>query len=67
MTINPIMHCLPLLGEDHVVLVDHILDSIGGSQHLLPVLLSIHLDPTDLGPMGSPLLFSIIHLKREEC
>ena len=32
-------------------------------QHLLLILLSIHLNLMDLGPMGSPFLFCIVHLE----
>ena len=62
-TVNMIMGCLPLLGEDHIVLQDCILNLIGGQQHLLVVLLGIHLDPTNLGSMSSPLMFSIVNLE----
>ena len=64
MAIDAIMCCLPLLGANHVVLLDHVLDPIGRGQDLLMVLLGICLDTTDLGSMSSPFCFSIIHLKR---
>ena len=64
MAIDAIMCCLPLLGANHVVLLDHVLDPIGRGQDLLTVLLGICLDTTDLGSMSSPFCFSIIHLKR---
>ena len=65
-TIDAVMHCLPLLGEDDVVFLDCVLDNIGCSQQLLSVLLGIHFNLTDLSPMGSPLSFSIVHLKETE-
>ena len=61
-----LMHCLPLLGEDYVVLLDGVLNDVGCGQHLLSVLLGIRLDPLDLGSMGSPLHLSIIHLQEIE-
>ena len=64
-TVNTVMHCLPLLREDDVLL-NGILDHIGRCQYLLSILLSISLDTTDLCRMGSPLHFSIVHL-RDEC
>ena len=63
-TVNPIMHHLPLPGKDDVVLQDYILDPVHGQQHLLIVLLGIHLDLTDLGPMGSPLLLCVVNLEK---
>ena len=56
------MHHLPLLGEDDVVLLNGILDHVGGCQHLLSMLLGIGLDTMDLCCMGSPLHLGIIHL-----
>ena len=57
------MCCLPLLGEDYIVLLDSILDDISGGQHLLSILLGICLDPSDLGSVGSPLHLGIVHLQ----
>ena len=54
--INALVHHLPLLRKDHV----------GRGQDLLLVFLGICLDLTDLGSMGSPLMFSIVHLKEIE-
>ena len=62
MMVDLIMCRLPLLGEDDVVLLYSILDHIGHHQHLLLILLSIHLDSTNLGCMGPPLHLSIVHL-----
>ena len=62
MTVNVIMHHLPLLGEDEVVLLDGILDHVGRCQYLLAILLSIRFDPTNLGCMGPPFYFHIVHL-----
>ena len=61
--VDPIMGHFPLLGEDDVVLLDCVLNSIGSGQDLLMVLFSVCLDPMDLGPMGSPLLFSTVYLE----
>ena len=66
MTINAIVCRLPLLGEDHIVLFNHVLDPVGSSQDLLTVLLSIRLNLTDLGPVGPLLPFSIVHLKERK-
>ena len=66
MTVDAIVCHLPFLGEDDVVLLDGILDDVGHSQHLLLILLGIRLDLTNLGCMGSPLPFSIVHLKEIE-
>ena len=60
--IDMVMCHLPFLGEDDVVLLDGILDYIGGRQHLLSMLLGIGLNMTNLCHMGSPLHLSIIHL-----
>ena len=64
--INPVMHCLPLLGKDDVILLNGVLDHIGSGQHLLSMLLSVCLNPTDLGSVGSPLHLCIIYLKEVE-
>ena len=61
--VDTIMGHLPLLGEDHAVLQDHVLNLIGGRQHLLVVLLGICLNPINLGSMSSPLMFSIVDLE----
>ena len=60
------MCCLPLLGEDDVVLLNGVLDHIGCCKDLLTMLLSIGLDMTNLCCMGSPFHFSIVDL-RDEC
>ena len=65
-TIDAFVRRLPLLREDNVVLLNGVLNDIGRRQHLLPVLFSIHLDLMDLGPMGSLLHLSVIHLQEEE-
>ena len=64
--VNAIMHCLPLLREDDVVLLDGVLDHVGHCQDILPVLLSICFNLTNLHLMGSPLYFGIVHLKEIE-
>ena len=64
--VDPVMGCLPLFGGDHVVLLDGVLNNVGSGQHLLSVLLGVHLDPTDLGSMGSPFYLCIIHLQEME-
>ena len=53
---------LPLLAEDHVVLLDGIFDHVGRGQDLLMMLLGVGLDTTNLCCMSSPFHFSIIHL-----
>ena len=63
--VDAIVHHLPLLSKDDVILLNHVLNNIGCGQDLLAILLSICLNPMDLGPMGSLLLFSIVHLERE--
>ena len=65
-TVDTVVCCLPLLGEDDVVLLDGVLDYVGRRQHLLSMLLGVHLDTMDLCHMGSPLHLSIVHL-RDEC
>ena len=60
------MRHLPLLAEDHIVLLDGVFNRVGSRQDLLVMLLGISLDMTDLCRMGSPLHFSIIHLQ-DEC
>ena len=62
MTVDMIMCCLPLLGEDDVVLLNDVLDHIGRCQHLLLMLLGVGLNMMDLCRMGSPLHLSIVHL-----
>ena len=66
MTIDVILGHFPFLGEDHIVLLDCVLDHVGSGKYLLTVLLSICLDLMDLGPMGSPLPFSIVRLEKRE-
>ena len=61
--VDTIVRHLPLLREDDVVLLDGILDHIGGCQHLLSMLLSVSLNTMDLCRMGSPLHLSIVNLK----
>ena len=63
--VDPVMRHLPLLGKDDVVLLDSMLDYVGHCQHLLTVLLSICLNPMDLGCVGSPFHLSIIHLQEK--
>ena len=60
--VDMVMNPLPLLGEDHVILLDGVLDHVGRSQHLLLMFLGVGLDTTNLCHMGSPLHLSIIHL-----
>ena len=52
----------PLPGEDHVVLLNGVLDHVDGRQYFLSMFLGISLDMMDLCRMGSPLHLSIIHL-----
>ena len=61
-TVNTVVSRLPLLPEDHVVLLDGVFDGIGRCQNLLTMLLGVGLDTTDLCHMGSPFYLSIIHL-----
>ena len=63
-TVDTVMHHLPLLPEDHVVLLDGVLNGVGSHQDLLTMLLSVSLDTMDLCCMGSPFYLSIVHLKR---
>ena len=63
MAINVLVCHLPLLGEDDIVILNGILDHLGCGQCLLSILLSIHLDPADLGSMGSPFYLCIVHLQ----
>ena len=60
--VDLIMSQLPLLGEDLIVCQNGLFNLVGGTQNLLLILLSIHLDPSDLGTIGSPLLFGTIRL-----
>ena len=60
--VNMIMCRLPLSGEDDVVLLDGVLDYVGGRQYLLSMLLSVSLNTMNLCCMGSPLHLSIVHL-----
>ena len=57
---------LPLLREDHVVLLNGVLDDIDCGQHFLLILLSVCLDPMDLSPVGSPFYLHIVHLQEME-
>ena len=61
-TVDTIVCRLPLLREDDIVLLNGILDHVGGGQHLLLMLFSVGLNAMDLCHMGSPLHLSIIHL-----
>ena len=61
-TVDTVVHHLPLLPEDHVVLLDGVFDGVGRHQDLLTMLLGVSLDTTNLCRMGSPLHLSIIHL-----
>ena len=61
-TVDTVVCCFPLPGEDDVVLFDGVLDHVGGRQNLLSMLFGVGLDTTDLSRMGSPLYFSIVHL-----
>ena len=61
-TVYTIVCRLPLLTEDHVVLLDGIFDRVGSTQNLLTVLLGVSLDTMNLSRMGSPFHLSIIHL-----
>ena len=60
--VDPLVCHLPLLSEDDVVFLDGVLDHVGHCQNLLMVLLGICFDMTNLGHMGSPFHFSIVHL-----
>ena len=63
-TVDMVVCCLPLLGEDDVILLNSVLDHIGHCQHLLSMLLGVGLDTTNLCRMGSPLYLGIVHLKK---
>ena len=56
------MRRLPLLPEDHVVLLDRVFNGVGRCQDLLTMLLGVGLDTTNLCRMGSPFYLSIVHL-----
>ena len=62
MMIDLIMGQFPLLSKDLVVLQDHLLNLVGSGQDLLSVFLSVCLNPSDLGAMGSPLNFHVVYL-----
>ena len=62
--VDMVVCCLPLLGEDDVILLNSVLDHIGHCQHLLSMLLGVGLDTTNLCRMGSPLYLGIVHLKK---
>ena len=62
MIVDVVVHCLPFLSEDHVVLLDRIFDGVGHGENLLTMFLSIGLDTTNLCRMSSPFHLGIIHL-----
>ena len=64
--VNPVMGRLPLLGENHVVLLNGVLDNVGRSQNFLSVLLGIRFDLMDLGSVGPPFHLCIVHLQEVE-
>ena len=64
--VDPVMGHLPLFGEDHVVLLNGVLDHIGHGQHFLLILLGIRFNPTDLGSVGSPFHLCVVHLQETE-
>ena len=61
--IDVLMRRLPFLREDHIILLNCVLDNVGCGQNLLSILLGVHLNPSDLSPMGSPLHLSVVHLQ----
>ena len=61
-TVNTAMCRFPLLGKDDVVLLDDVLDHVGGCHHFLSMFFGVSLNTTDLCCMGSPFYLSIIHL-----
>ena len=61
-TVDTVVCHLPLLPEDHVVLLDRVFYGVGRCQDLLTMLLSVGLDTADLCRMGSPFNLGIIHL-----
>ena len=65
MTINLIVCYLPLFGEDTVVPHYCLRYLICCHQGFLMTLLSVCLNPSNLCPMGIPLLFCIIHLREK--
>ena len=62
MTVNAVMHHLPLLPEDHIVFLDGVFNSVGCGQDLLTMLLGVGLDMMNLCHMSSPFHLSIVHL-----
>ena len=60
--VDLIMGCLPLPRENVIVFHNCLLNPVGGRQDLLVILFGIHLNMTDLGTVGPPLLFRVIHL-----
>ena len=56
----------PTFGEDHIVLLNGVLDNVGHSQHLLLILLSVHFNLTDLSSVGSPFYLRIVYLQEME-
>ena len=65
MMVDPIVCCFPLLGEDHVVFLNGILDHVGCCQYLLTMLFGIHLNTMNLCHVGSPLHLGVVHLRNE--
>ena len=61
-TVNTVVRHLPLLPEDHIVLLDGVFDRVGSCQDLLMMLLGVSLDTTDLCRMDSPFHLGIVHL-----
>ena len=62
MTVDTVVCHLPFPREDDVVLLNGVLDHVGGCQYLLAMFLGVGLDMTNLYRMGSPLHLSIVHL-----
>ena len=60
---NLLLGLLPVFDKVMIVPQDHLLDVIGCHQGLLLVLLSVRLNPSDLGTVGPPLSFSIVHIE----
>ena len=59
------MSCLPLPGEDMIVLHDCFLNPVGGRQGLLTTLFSVCFNLTDLSTMSSPLPLCVINLEKK--
>ena len=64
-TVDMIVHHLPLPGKDHVVLLDRGFNGVGRCQDLLTMFLGVGLDMTNLCRMGSPFNLGIVHLKEQ--